>query len=328
MSLRVVVANLGSPASPSRAHVREFLGEFLTDPYVIDLPSPIRQMLVKGFAAPLRSKRSSVAYKSIWSHEGGPLRYFTEAIAQELRHEDLPAVAGMRYGEPSILRAFESEPYANHIVLVPLYPQYADSTITTMVDHARRFLGDRRLSVIAPFFDRPEYLEALSQHTNSELRSDIEHIVISFHSLPERHISKADPTGAHCLKSSNCCVMNSVAHATCYRHQCLQTAHSLGENLGIPFSVSFQSRLGRLKWLEPSTVQTIRNLAARGIRRIAVVCPSFTVDNLETLEEIGIQARKLFLSLGGHELQLISSLNTDSAWIRFLVKLIREEIEK
>ena len=323
--MRVVIANLGSPASPSQRDVHRFLGEFLTDPYVVDLPSPLRQLLVRGLIAPLRSKRSSQAYESIWTCEGGPLRFFTEAIAQELRDEGISAVAAMRYGEPSLRAAIEAQPNADHIVLVPLYPQYADSTITTTIRHARRFIGDRRLSIVPPFFDRPEYLDALLQHTQRELKADTEHVVISFHSLPVRHIAKADPTGNHCLKSANCCEVRSESHATCYRHQCMHTANFLGANLGLPCSVSFQSRLGRLKWLEPSTVETISKLAEQGIRRLAVVCPAFAVDNLETLEEIGIQAREQFLSLGGEELQLISSLNTEPRWIRFLVKLINEQ---
>ncbi len=325
MSLRVVIANLGSPASPTNRDVQKFLCEFLTDPYVIDLPSPIRQILVRGLIAPLRSRRSSLAYQSIWSCERGPLRRFTETIAKELRNSGLPAVAAMRYGEPSLRNAIEATPYVDHIVLVPLYPQHADSTVTTTVEHARKLVGDRKFSVVPPFFDRPEYLEALLRHTRQELKDNIEHIVISFHSLPERHIMKADPTSNHCLKNENCCEVRSESHATCYRYQCMHTANFLGANLGLPYSVSFQSRLGRLKWLEPSTVATVSNLADQEIRRIAVVCPAFTVDNLETLEEIGIQARELFLSHGGKELQLISSLNADPQWIRCLVNLINEQ---
>ncbi|MXW54075.1 MAG: ferrochelatase [Gammaproteobacteria bacterium] len=326
MSLRVIVTNLGSPASPAQGDVRRFLIEFLTDPYVIDLPSPVRQFLVKGLIAPTRSRRSSRAYQSIWSCEEGPLRYFTEEIAKELRNVGTPAVSAMRYGEPSLRDAIEAQPQADHIVLVPLFPQHADSTITTTVQHARKLVGDRKFSVVPPFFDRAEYLDALLRHTRQELTDSVEHLVISFHSLPERHITKADPTSNHCLKNENCCEVRSESHATCYRHQCMYTANFLGKHLGLPYSVSFQSRLGRLKWLEPSTVATISNLATEGIRRIAVVCPAFTVDNLETLEEIGIQARELFLSLGGEELQLISSLNSDPRWIRCLVNLINEQI--
>lgn len=328
MSVRAVIANLGSPTSPSQADVKQFLGEFLTDPYVINLPGPIRHLLVKGVIAPLRSKRSSRAYQSIWSSEGGPLRFYTEAIAQELRDKGVSAVAGMRYGEPSLRKAIESQPYSKHIVLVPLYPQYADSTITTMVQHALQFVGDRKLSVVPPFFSRTEYIDALITHTREELHSDIEHLVISFHSLPVRHITNADPTKTHCLKIEDCCNVKSTSHATCYRHQSLETSNSLGQNLGLPFTVSFQSRLGKLKWLEPSTVATVAKLASAGIQKIAVVCPAFTVDNLETLEEIGIQARELFVSLGGKKLQLISSLNTNPSWIQFLIKLIDEQTSK
>jgi ferrochelatase len=323
--VRVVIANLGSPASPSQQDVHRFLGEFLTDPYVVDLPSPFRQALVRLLIAPLRSKRSSLAYEAIWTYEGGPLRFFTESIAQKLRGEGFTAEAAMRYGEPSLRNAIEEPPYADHIVLVPLYPQHADSTVTTTVQHARRYIGNRKLSIVPPFYDRTDYLDALLQHTQQELYDNIEHVVISFHSLPLQHITKADPTGKHCLKSKDCCEVKSESHTTCYRYQCFHTANFLGKNLGLPYTVSFQSRLGRLKWLEPSTVETLSALAVQGIRKVAVVCPAFTVDNLETLEEIGIQARGLFLSQGGKELQLISSLNSDPQWIKCLVNLINEQ---
>lgn len=326
MKVGVIVANLGSPATPSRHDVHKFLAEFLSDPYVVDLPTPLRQILVRGVVAPLRSSNSSKSYESIWHWEGGPLRKFTNDIAEALARESgFQTVVGMRYGEPSLRSAFNSLEGCTKVILLPVYPQHADSTRTTLVESARQLAKNVELMVVPPFYSHDRYIQILSKQIAQELDDGIEHVVLSFHSLPLRHIRKADPTGRHCLASPDCCEVSSQSHATCYRHQCLWTAEAVGQELEAPFSVAFQSRLGRLKWLEPSTVDTISSIAKKGIRRIAVACPAFTVDNLETLEEIGIQAKRQFESEGGEHLQLIPCLNSDPNWIQFLSALVREQ---
>ena len=315
----ILVANLGSPTSPSRNDVKKFLTEFLNDPYVIGLPSPLRQILVSGFIAPLRSRKTARSYASIWSDAEGPLRGYTNALAEAIgRATQLPTQAAMRYGQPSVAEALLKLDDVDEVVLIPLFPQHADSTRTTLIEHVLTQVRNQRLKVIEPFYNDVEFKELLANHTRTELQPDIEHVLISFHSLPLKHLTLADPTQSHCLKSTACCDTPSIAHETCYRHQCLETARDLGPKLKVPYSVSFQSRLGRMKWLEPYTSDEVVRLARNGVKRLAIVCPAFTVDNFETLEEIGIRARDSFLQSGGEELQMLSCLNVSQDWVDFL----------
>ena len=316
-----MIANLGSPDSPSRQDVRRFLREFLTDPYVIGLPSPLRQLLVTGLIAPFRSKSTADGYKSIWHDQEGPLRRYTRLLAEAIGEiSQVPTVPVMRYGNPSVAEGLHRLGDVDEVVLVPLFPQHADSTRTTVIEHTLNLIGNVRLKIVDPFFDEPEYQRVLAKYTLHELDPSMEHLLISFHSLPVSHVLKADPTNAHCLRTPNCCESPSPAHRTCYRQQCLHTAHMLGSQLTVPHSVSFQSRIGRTKWLEPYTSDEILRLAQQGVKRLAVVCPAFTVDNFETLEEIGIRATESFKLAGGEELQLVPCLNTNPDWVEFLAK--------
>lgn len=327
-SVGIIVANLGSPASPARKDVAKFLGEFLSDPYVVNLPSPLRQVLAKGIIAKTRSKPSSEAYASIWDSAEGPLRRITYQVAEKIQENTgMQTVVGMRYGQPSINRALDELSDCQMIVLAMLYPQHADSTRTTTIRYLQKVCRLKTIRIVPVYYREKEYLDALVGCTKKPLDDDIEHVVISFHSLPIRHILKADPTKSHCLKSAECCEIESIAHETCYKHQCQITATHLGELLGLPYSISYQSRLGRLPWLEPTTIDVITDIAKNGVKRIAVTCPAFVVDNLETLEEIGIQARDLFLSLGGEKLQLLPCLNTDSNWIEFFAQFIQQQLD-
>lgn len=327
-SVGIIVANLGSPASPARKDVAKFLGEFLSDPYVVNLPSPLRQVLAKGIIAKTRSKPSSEAYASIWDSAEGPLRRITYQVAEKIQENTgMQTVVGMRYGQPSINRALDELSDCQMIVLAMLYPQHADSTRTTTIRYLQKVCRLKTIRIVPVYYREKEYLDALVGCTKKPLDDDIEHVVISFHSLPIRHILKADPTKSHCLKFAECCEIESIAHETCYKHQCQITATHLGELLGLPYSISYQSRLGRLPWLEPTTIDVITDIAKNGVKRIAVTCPAFVVDNLETLEEIGIQARDLFLSLGGEKLQLLPCLNTDSNWIEFFAQFIQQQLD-
>ncbi|MXZ44039.1 MAG: ferrochelatase [Gammaproteobacteria bacterium] len=326
-SVGIIVANLGSPTSPARRDVAKFLGEFLSDPYVVDLPTPLRQFLAQGIIARTRSRASSEAYASIWDSSEGPLRRITRHVAEKVQEATgIQTVVGMRYGQPSIVEALNELRDRETIVLAMLYPQHADSTRTTTIRYLHQVSSGKTTLVVPVYYREEEYLNALGRCTSDALDADIEHVVISFHSLPIRHILKADPTNSHCLKSAECCEIESVAHKTCYRHQCNSTATYLGKALGLPYSIGYQSRLGRLPWLEPATTDVITSLAKDGVKRIAVTCPSFVVDNLETLEEIGIQARDLFLGLGGEKFQLLPCLNTDSRWIKFFSLFVQQQI--
>ena len=327
-SVGIVIANLGSPKSPDPTHVGQYLNEFLTDPYVINLPTWIRHPLVRLGITPMRKHRSAAAYQSIWNVEGGPLRSITQKVAAKVEQTtEIKTLPAMRYGTPTLRATLEQFRNVQTILLAMQYPQHADSTRTTTIDYVENLVSQQQLIVAPPFYDNEEYLQVLSKHTISQLHESSKHLLISFHSLPEAHVRKADPTGNHCLHQANCCILESVAHSTCYRHQCLVTGNALGSAVGLPYTISFQSRLGRAKWLAPATDVSIKRLASNGVKNLAVVCPGFTADNLETLEEIGLQGKETFLAHGGKSFQLVPCLNTDQNWINFLSNWILGQLQ-
>lgn len=319
----ILIANLGSPDSPNESDVSKFLREFLMDPHVVNLPWLLRALLVYAVVVPTRTKTSAANYRSIWDCEAGPLRDLTnklsDAIASAL---NVPTVVGMRYGTPSLESAMRELDDVEDLLVISLYPQHADSTRTTIAEKIVSESGNRRVSLLRPFYQRPDYMHVLRTHLHKHLQDDAEHLLMSFHSLPVSHLKKADTTGAHCMKTDNCCAVSSEAHAYCYRHQCIRTAQMLGEGLGIPTTITYQSRLGRLEWLEPSTVDVLAELAGAGVRKVAVACPSFVVDNLETLSEIAIEAKDVFRQNGGETLQLIPALNESKDLVDLFVSWI------
>lgn len=341
VSRAVLLVNLGTPRSPSVADVRRYLNEFLMDPYVLTAPWPVRRLIVSGFILPFRPKRSAAAYASIWTAQGSPLLHHSERLAEAVGAQTgLNCVAAMRYGEPSIAAAIESLQAVgcSEVLLAPLFPQHADSTRTTAIAAVRKRLPTgMRLQVLPPFYGREEYIDCQARLLERHLPADWDHLLLSYHGLPEQHLIKADPTGGHCLAQEDCCERTSPAHATCYRHQCYETARALAARLGAALvrageasglapgqlSLSFQSRLGRLPWLRPYTDQVLAELPSRGVRRLAVYCPSFVADNLETLEEIGIQGRETFLQAGGESLTLIPCLNAAPEWVQTLAGLLQ-----
>lgn len=334
MSTRAVLfANLGSPDSPAVPDVRRYLEQFLMDPYVIQLPWLIRRLIVSLFVLPARPQRSSHAYASIWTPRGSPL----VALSMDLLHavqqtSPIPVAMAMRYGNPSIeseLLKLATIPGVNEVVFMPMYPHYAESTVLTSVREAERVIADHRLKlrlkVPAPFYDHPDYIRALVASSQPALAQGFDHVLFSYHGLPELHITKADPTGAHCLKSATCCQTPSPAHATCYRHQVLRTTEEFVKLAGLrleQYSVAFQSRLGRAKWLEPATETLLKELAGKGVKKLLVLCPAFVTDCLETLEEIEIQGTQTFRDAGGESLTLVPCLNAHPQWVDTLVKWI------
>jgi ferrochelatase len=319
--------NLGSPASTEVKDVREYLNEFLMDKRVIDSPYLQRLLLVKGIIAPFRAPRSAEAYKKIWTGEGSPLIVLTKQLQAAVQEKvDIPVVISMRYGQPSMQHAYSElqtqYPDLEEVILLPLYPHYAMSSYETAVVQARELHKKNRyrfkLSVIRPFYDEAHYINALCDSVKPYLQQDYDHVLFSYHGIPERHVQKTDMTGAHCLKAANCCETPSPAHRTCYRHQCLTTTRLVSRQLQIPedkHSFSFQSRLGRSEWLKPYTVTQLAEFPAKGIRNLVILCPAFVSDCLETLEEIAIEGKGLFLASGGTTFTLIPCLNTHPAWI-------------
>lgn len=328
----LLLVNLGSPASTEVADVRRYLNQFLMDPYVIDLPWPLRRLLVSLILIK-RPEQSAHAYASIWWPEGSPLVVLSRRLQEAVKPHwtQGPVELAMRYGEPSIDTTLTrlAGQGINLVTLAPLYPQFADSTTTTVIEEARRVIRERglslQLSILQPFYDQPEYLEALAASARPHLEQDFDHLLLSFHGLPERHLHKVDPTGSHCLKSDDCCQRaEGAVLASCYRAQCMRTAAGFAAKAGLrddQWSVSFQSRLGRAKWIEPYTEARLDELAERGVKKLLVMCPAFVADCIETLEEIGDRGREQFVEAGGEELVLVPCLNTHEDWVQALVKL-------
>ena len=334
----VLLVNLGSPDSPEIADVRKYLNEFLMDKHVIDLPWPLRRMLVSLFVLPTRPARSSEAYKSVWTDQGSPLVSLSQQFTRDVKQQsELPVELAMRYGNPSIREGLEKlaiNPEITEILLFPLYPHYAMSSVKTVIERTREILQvikpSLTLKVHPVFYDHQQYIEALVDSAQPWLKEDYDHLVFSYHGVPERHILKDDNTGQHCLKSSDCCQTASPAHSTCYRHQIFRTTESFVRAASIPedkYSVSFQSRLGRAKWLEPNTLDVVKNLADQGAKKILVICPSFVADCLETLEEIGMEAKEAFVDAGGKSLELIPCLNTHPGWVKTVTEWIEQPLD-
>ena len=320
----LLLVNLGSPASTSVADVRSYLNQFLMDPYVIDLPWPVRRLLVSLILIK-RPEQSAHAYASIWWEEGSPLVVLSRRLQQAMRAQwsHGPVELAMRYGEPSLETTLTGLAAQGHkkITLAPLYPQFADSTVTTVIEEAKRVVREKNLdvqfSILQPFYDQPEYLEALVASAKPHLAQGYDHLLLSFHGLPERHLKKLNP--GHCCEGQSDCCRNAPPQvvATCYRSQCLRTAAAFAERMGLAdgkWSVSFQSRLGRAKWIEPYTEATLDALAKQGVKKILVMCPAFVADCIETLEEIGDRGREQFRQAGGEELVLVPCLNDDLQW--------------
>jgi ferrochelatase len=328
----LLLVNLGSPASTSVTDVRRYLNQFLMDPYVIDVPWPVRRLIVSLILIK-RPVQSAHAYASIWWDEGSPLvvlsRRLQQAMVKEWTHG--PVELAMRYGEPSIETVLTrlAAKGISKVTLAPLYPQFADSTVTTVIEEAKRVVKAKSLkmqfSILQPFFDQPEYVQALVDSARPHLQQAHDHVLLSFHGLPERHLHKLDPTRSHCLKGADCCqTAPAEVLATCYRAQCIQSAEAFAKLMGIPdgkWSVSFQSRLGRAKWIEPYTEARLDELAAKGVKKLLVMCPAFVADCIETLEEIGDRGAEQFKAAGGEELVLIPCLNDDPHWAAALNKL-------
>lgn len=324
----VLLVNLGSPAAPTTRDVRRFLREFLMDARVLDAPWPLRFGIVHLAILPFRAGRSAAAYRAVWLAEGSPLVVAGRKLQAQLqRRLPVPVELAMRYQEPSIPGALArlAGQGASELLVIPLFPHYAMSSYETAAARvqtvAARQAPALKLETLPPFYDDPGYVAALAGGAAPFLEAGYDHLLLSFHGLPERHLRRADPTGAHCLAVKDCCQTDSPAHRTCYRAQCFKTVAALVRRAGVPegkYSVAFQSRLGPMPWLTPRTDRELARLGQAGTKRLLVICPSFVADCLETLEEIGIRGRALFRAAGGDELALIPCLNDHPLWLEAL----------
>jgi ferrochelatase len=336
MSKGVLLVNLGSPDSTAVGDVRRYLNEFLMDRRVINTPWLLRRFIV-GLILINRPRQSAHAYQSIWTPEGSPLIVTSRKVRAKLQERvRVPVELGMRYQNPSIADALGqlAEQKVDEVFLIPLFPHYAMSSYETAVVRvqqiARKVAPGMKIVVQPPYGSAPDYIAALVASAANHLEADCDHLLFSFHGVPERHLRQSDPTGRHCLATPNCCETPSLARATCYRAQCLKTVAAFVKQAGLPagkFSVSFQSRLGREPWLKPYTDFELAELPKRGVKKLLVLCPAFVSDCLETLEEIGIRGRETFLSAGGEEFAQIPCLNEHPLWITALEKMVRRFLE-
>jgi protoporphyrin/coproporphyrin ferrochelatase len=327
----VLLVNLGSPDSPSVPDVRRYLNEFLMDDRVIDTPWLLRRFVV-GMILFNRPKESGHAYEKIWTKDGSPLVVTSKHVHAALqKRASVPVELAMRYQNPSIEFAVNNLAVkgAKDVLLIPLFPHYAMSSYETAVvrvqEVAAKLAPQMKVTVQPPFYDSLDYIAALVASAADFLKQDYDHLLFSYHGIPERHLRKSDPTGCHCLQVENCCEAANPAHATCYRAQCFATTAAFVKLAGVPkekYSVSFQSRLGKDPWLKPYTDYELLRLAQEGKKKMMVICPAFVSDCLETIEEIGMRGCADFLAASGKEFTRIPCMNEHPVWIAALEKMI------
>lgn len=327
----LLLINLGTPNAPDKTSVRRYLREFLSDPRVIQLPAVLRYLLLYGVILPFRPKQTAHAYQQIWTASGSPLLLHSRNLALKLSASlgvNYKVALGMRYGTPSIVEALSQLEDCEQLTVLPLYPQFSSAATGSSLELVMALLAKKALQphvrIIRDFYHHAGFIQAQAALMQPYLATN-EFILFSFHGVPEFH-----------LKASGCAPICELpctsSNTSCYRAQCYATANALAKVLHLPthnYSVAFQSRLGKTPWIKPYADEVLLTLAAQGIKRLAVVCPSFVADCLETLEEVGIRAKAQWLALGGEQLDLIPCVNDSDAWvagIRAICKLSEREV--
>ena len=331
----ILLNNLGSPDSTEIKDVKTYLDEFLMDERVIDIDYWKRFILIKGIILNFRPKKSAKAYRKIWWDEGSPLVVISERFTEKIKQKiNIPIELAMRYGSMSMEKGIKNlvDKGVTEILLVPLYPHYAMSSYETVVVKAEEIIAKNYpnviLDVLPPFYNKPDYIKAMSDNIANHLKGfDFDHVLFSYHGIPERHIKKSDPTKSHCKLDGSCCERNSVAHHTCYRHQCFETTKAIAKELGLDesnHSNSFQSRLLKDPWLKPYTDFELEKFPELGKKKLAIVTPAFVSDCLETLEEIAMEGKEEFLEAGGTDYKHIPCMNDNDDWVDVMVSWLNE----
>lgn len=330
----VLIVNLGTPDAPERGAVYRYLKQFLLDPRVIDIHPIARNLLVRGIIAPFRSGKSARAYRLLWTENGSPLKYYGIKLVEQLRAllgAEYAVELAMRYQNPSIESAVARlmQEKVGKIIVFPLFPQYASATTGSVHEEVMRVVGKQQIIPEIDFVSAyPTWEPMIELFANNARAFDpaaYDHIVFSYHGLPQRQLRKADAFN-HCLQSADCCKNLTPVNQYCYSAQCYATTQAIAAKLDIPeskYTVSFQSRLGRDPWTQPYTVQIIEALAKAGQKRVLVFCPAFTADCLETTIEIGLEYKEDFEKTGGEHLDLVPSLNDQPAWAEAVAGLVR-----
>ena len=331
----VLLVNLGTPDSPKTADVRKYLNEFLMDGRVIDVNPVLRALLVKGAIVPFRSPKSAKLYQEIWSPENGsPLLYYSikqAELLQESLGEDYQVELAMRYQSPSIESALKKLKAANpdSLKVIALFPQYASassgSVYQKVMEQVSKWLTIPDLSFVNSFHNNKLMIENFVETGRKYQPETYDHILFSFHGLPQRQLIKSDPTQKHCLKTADCCAALTDANKFCYSAQCHDTARLIAEKLNLSkeqYTICFQSRLGNDPWVKPYTVEVVAELAKQGKKRMLFFCPAFVADCLETVYEVSVEYQEGFKALGGEKIQLVESLNDSPKFIDALKEMV------
>ncbi len=332
----VLLVNLGTPDSPSVSDVRKYLDEFLMDERVIDINPISRTLLIKGLIVPFRGPKSAKIYKEVWSDEtGSPLLHYStrqqELLQQALGSNYIVELA-MRYQKPSIEDALErlKKKQIANLKVIPLFPQYASASTGSVNQKIMEIVSKwptiPDISFVNSFHDNEGMIEVFANNARKYGVENYDHVLFSFHGLPERQLTKADDTGKYCLQVPDCCFRFNDANRMCYSAQSHDTARLIAEKLNLPkekYTVCFQSRLGNAPWKKPYTTDILKEQAAKGAKRLLVFSPAFVADCLETLYEIVEEYNEEFKNMGGEKVQLVESLNDDPAWIAALEKMVK-----
>ncbi len=332
----VLLVNLGTPDAPEWGAVYRYLKQFLLDARVIDYPWLARNLLVRGIILPFRTSSSTKLYKELWLPEGSPLKVYGEKLTEGVREalgEEYEVELAMRYQNPSIESAIDKllAKQVRDITVFPLFPQYASATTGSVHEEVMRILVKKQtipdVKLINSYHDYEPMIEIFAENGRTFGIENYDHVLFSYHGLPQRHLRKAD-TCNHCLKTADCCQTLSIKNQFCYSAQCHATTAALVQKLGLKegqYTTCFQSRLGKEVWAQPYTSEIIEKRAKAGDKKLLVFCPAFVADCLETTIEISVEYQEEFEELGGEKVQLVPSLNDSPSWVEAVAGLIQKE---
>jgi ferrochelatase len=330
----ILIVNLGTPDSPSTSDVRTYLGQFLMDGRVIDVNAVVRAILVKGVIVPFRGPKSAKIYKEIWTEEGSPLLIYGKKVKEEIAKklgDEYQVELAMRYQSPSVEDALDrlQKAKVDSIKVIPLFPHYASASTGSVHQLVMEIVSKWQtippLSLVNSYYNHPGMVKVFANNAKKYLDQKWDKILFSFHGVPQRHMRKADVSGTHCLKVENCCSTITENNKFCYSAQCHNTAQLIAKELNLTtddYTICYQSRLGNDPWMKPYTSDILKDLAAKGAKRLLVLCPAFVADCLETLYEISFEYQEEFEELGGEKIQLVESLNDNPDWIDALEDII------
>ncbi len=329
----VLIVNLGTPDDPSRGAVYKYLKEFLLDERVIDIPWLQRNLLVRGIIAPFRSGSSAKLYKMLWTKEGSPLKVYGEKLVKDIKPllgDDYEVVLAMRYQSPSIEAGIKHlmDASVSEIIVLPLFPHYASASTGSVHQEVMRLMSKElaipKLTFINSYYDNPGMIDVFIENAQQFDVAAYDHVLFSFHGLPERQMVKAD-RGNHCLGSKDCCKTLTIKNQFCYTAQCNATAQAIAKKMNLSedqYTICFQSRLGRAEWVKPYTSDILEVRAEAGDKKLLVFCPAFVSDCLETTIEVSTEYQEEFEELGGEKVDLVPSLNDHPKWIEAVKELV------